>query len=191
MPAPLTVTFAAGPAGLWNIDGIAAVSGETLPMAHRLSMTEGVHTATVADTAWSLRGVTSHARYTHAAEVAMLAARQPGLQRPQASCAALIPIRKTEAWWALAQDERRHIMEARSQHIAIGLDYLPAIARRLHHCRELGGPFDFLTWFEYAPEHAAQFEALLERLRSSEEWGYVDREVDVRLSRAPQASTIT
>ena len=54
---------------------------------------------------------------------------------------------------------------------------------RLHHSRELAKPFDFLTWFEYAPEHAEQFERLVDRLRSSEEWRYVEREVDIRLSR--------
>ncbi len=30
--------------------------------------------------------------------------------------------------------------------------YLLAVARRLYHCRDLGEPFDFLTWFEYAPQ---------------------------------------
>jgi len=48
----------------------------------------------------------------------------------------------------LTQDERREIFEERSRHIATGLEYLPAVARRLHHSRDLGGPFDFLTWFE-------------------------------------------
>jgi hypothetical protein len=61
------------------------------------------------------------------------------------------------------------------------LKYLPAIARRLHHSRELGEPFDFLTWFEYAPEHAELFEELVQLLRQTEEWQYVEREVDVRL----------
>jgi len=74
--------------------------------------------------------------------------------RTYATRAALIPIRKSEAWWALAQDERRAIFEEQSKHIAIGMEYLPPVARRLHHCRELGEAFDFLTWFEYAPEHA-------------------------------------
>jgi chlorite dismutase len=83
-----------------------------------------------------------------------LAAKQQGLDRPQATLAALIPIRKSEAWWELAQDERRRVFEESSHHIEIGMKYLPAIARRLHHSRELGEPFDFLTWFEYAPEHA-------------------------------------
>jgi len=63
------------------------------------------------------------------------------------------------------------------------LRYLPAVARRLHHSRDLGEPFDFLTWFEYAPEHSAAFEELVVRLRASEEWKYVDREVDIRLVR--------
>lgn len=95
----------------------------------------------------------------------------------------MIPIRKSEAWWNLAQDERRAILEARSQHIAVGLRYLPAVARRLSHSRELGEPFDFLTWFEYAPVHAEPFDELVHALRSSEEWNYVEREVDIRLRR--------
>ena len=75
-------------------------------------------------------------------------------------------------------------MEEQSHHIAIGLDYLPAVARRLHHSRDLGEPFDFLTWFEFAADDEAQFDHMLERLRATPEWRYVDREVEVRLTRA-------
>ncbi len=107
----------------------------------------------------------------------------PALGRPEATRAALIPIRKADAWWSLAQDERRTIFEERSGHIAKSLRYLPAIARRLHHARDLGEPFDFLTWFEYAPDHADAFDGLLAELRASEEWRYVEREVDIRLVR--------
>jgi hypothetical protein len=57
------------------------------------------------------------------------------------------------------------------------------VARRLHHCRGLGGPFDFLTWFEFVPEAGPAFDAMLLRLRASEEWCYVEREVDVQLTR--------
>ncbi len=117
-------------------------------------------------------------------ETARLKAVQPSLDRPEASCAALIPIRKNAAWWNLAQDERRRIFEDTSRHTAIGLEYLPAIARRLHHSRDLGEPFDFLTWFEFAPENAAAFDDLVARLRATEEWGYVEREIDIRLTRA-------
>ena len=97
------------------------------------------------------------------------------------SWAALIPIRKSDAWWALAQDERRAVMEDQSRHIRMGMKYLPAVARKLHHCRDLGEPFDFLTWFEYAPEDASAFEELVGLLRGTPEWKYVDREVDIRL----------
>jgi hypothetical protein len=50
--------------------------------------------------------------------------------------------------------------------------YLPAIARRLHHCRDLSEnePFDFLPWFEFTPAHAGEFDQLLVALRASEEW---------------------
>jgi chlorite dismutase len=96
----------------------------------------------------------------------------------------MIPIRKCDAWWELAQDERRAILEAKSQHIAIGLKYLPAIARRLYHSRELSEPFDFVTWFELAPEHAQAFDDLLGALRATEEWQYVEREVELRLQRS-------
>jgi len=130
---------------------------------------------------WILRGVTSNTRYTTRHEVNALARKQAGLSRPEASRAALIPIRKTAVWWDLAQDERRAIFEEQSRHIAIGTEYLPGVARRLHHSRELGESFDFLTWFEFAPEHAEAFDHMLDRLRQTPEWRYVDREVDIRL----------
>jgi hypothetical protein len=180
MTSPLLVTFLAGPAGPWRIDAIVAIRGEGLPAAARLRVDEGVPTPHPTAT-WALQGTTSNVRYSRRAELDTLGARQQGLARPGATRAALIPIRKSAVWWALAQDERRAIFEESSRHIAIGLDYLPAIARRLHHCRDLGAAFDFLTWFEFAPEHEAAFDALLRRLRATEEWRYVDREVDIRL----------
>ena len=63
------------------------------------------------------------------------------------------------------------------------MGYLPAVARRLLHCRGLGEPFDFLTWFEFTPADAGAFEELLGRLRATEEWRYVEREVELRLER--------
>ena len=57
------------------------------------------------------------------------------------------------------------------------------MARRLHHGRDLGEAFDFLTWFEYAPADGGRFEELVARLRETEEWTYVEREVDIRLAR--------
>ena len=102
---------------------------------------------------------------------------------PSATAAALIPIQKSAAWWALPQDERRAVFEDRSHHIAASLGYLPRIARRLHHGRDLGEPFDFVTWFEFAPADAAAFDELCAALRATEEWSFVEREVEVRLIR--------
>ncbi len=133
--------------------------------------------------AWLLRGVPSHERYAVRGEREELIARQPALGRPEATYAALIPIRKSATWWELPQDERRDIFEERSRHIRTGMAYLPGVARRLLHSRDLLEPFDFLTWFEYAPAHESAFEELLAQLRSSDEWRYVEREVDVRLER--------
>ena len=103
--------------------------------------------------------------------------------------AALIPLRETAAWWAMPQDERHEMFEARSRHIAIGMDYLPAIARRLHHCRDLGigEPFDFLIWFEFTPADEHLFEKILEQVRATTEWSDIDREVDIRLVLDPKS----
>jgi chlorite dismutase len=132
-----------------------------------------------------LRGITSNERYVTREEKQQLVATQEGLGRPASTCAALIPIRKRAAWWLLPQDERRRILEERSAHVQTGLRYLPAVARRLHHCRDLGTPepFDFLTWFEFAPSDAPAFDRLVAELRATEEWQFVEREVDIRLTR--------
>jgi chlorite dismutase len=136
------------------------------------------------DVKWSLRGVRSHLRYVHRPEKTRLDELSPPLGRREATCAALIPIRKSAAWWDLPQDERRAVFEQQSHHISHSMKYLPAIARRLYHARDLGEPFDFLTWFEYAPQDADLFEDLLRMLRATPEWTFVEREVDVRLTRS-------
>jgi chlorite dismutase len=135
------------------------------------------------DSAWVLQGLTSNIRYADRNEINALKAIQPDLGRPEAVCAVLIPLKKSAEWWNMSQDERRSIFEEQSHHTAIGLEYLPAVARRLHHCRDLGEEFDFLTWFEFAPEHSAAFDELLVRLRASKEWTFVEREVEIRLTR--------
>ena len=119
---------------------------------------------------WRLAGVAGHVRYVERREKTALDAASPPLGRREASRAALIPIRKSAAWWALPQDERRAIFEQRSRHIADSMAFLPRVARRLYHARDLGQPFDFLTWFEFAPEHAPAFDELLAMLRAREEW---------------------
>ncbi len=180
---PRLVRFTAGATGPWRILGQTAVCGPDLPLAPRLDV--GAAEAPPPDAVWMLHGATSNQRYTTEAEQAALAARQVAPGRVEARCAALIPIRKSAEWWALSQDRRREIFEDRSHHTRLGLAYLPAIARRLHHCRDLSTaePFDFLTWFDFAPDDAAAFDALLAALRATEEWRYVEHEVEIRLIR--------
>ncbi len=66
------------------------------------------------------------------------------------------------------------------------------MAQRLHHCRDLSEdePFDFITYFEYAPAHETDFDNLLGELRASREWKFVEREVDIRLVRTPLPETL-
>lgn len=180
----LVTVFEALDRGPWQVVRHDTIAGAPIEAIDRLIVFDAPLT-TRRDAGWPLRGVTSHGRYVTRNEREALEKRQPPLGRPEATCAALIPIMKSDAWWALAQDERRTILEERSSHIATGFRYLPAIARRLYHCRDLGEPFDFLTWFEYAPADAPLFDELLAALRRSEEWTYVEREIDIRLASAP------
>lgn len=182
MNNPRAFEFAAGSTGIWSIVSIKPVIGDTLPAAERLDVSAPVLRQ---GAAWVLRGVTSNVRYVTAAERQLLMAKQVDPGRAKATRAALIPIKKSAAWWDLPQDERRKILEDRSRHIQTGLKYLPQIARRLHHCRDLGTnePFDFLTWFDYAPEDSEAFEELVAELRRTEEWRFVEREVDLRFTR--------
>lgn len=177
-------TFRGGQSGGWRVTSISPVSGEPLPFVPALSVTDGDAISlplVPSRNAWRLVGVPSSLRYTERAEQQQLTAVQASLGRHEASSAALIPIRKSQAWWELTQEERRRIFEDKSHHIASSLRFLPAIARQLYHCRDLGEPFDFLTWFEFAPAHASLFEELVAMLRQTEEWSYIEREVDVRV----------
>jgi chlorite dismutase len=178
--------FRGGQSGAWRVTRFAPVKGASLAPTLSLSV---VHSLTIAlpilpsPTSWRLAGVASQPRNTERPEKEQLTAVQAEIGRPEATYAALIPIKKSAAWWELTQEERRQIFEDKSHHIASSLKYLPAIARQLYHSRDLGETFDFLTWFEYAPAHADEFEELVRTLRATEEWRYVEREVDIRMER--------
>ena len=182
-PPSRLFSFIGSDAGAWRVERMHCIVGEPMAEVRALTVVAGA-VSTSAQASWLLRGITSNERYVERAEKTALVGKQEGLGREASTCAALIPIRKNAAWWALTQDERRRVFEAQSRHIEIGLRYLPAVARRLHHCRDLGAPepFDFLTWFEYSPSDSATFDQLLAALRASPEWAYVDRESDIRLA---------
>jgi len=183
---PMFTIFRGGQSGAWRVTRCGPVRGASLSPTPALSV---VHSLSIAlpimpsPTSWRLAGVASHLRYTERDEKKRLDAVQAEIGRPEATRAALIPIKKSATWWELTQEERRQIFEDRSHHIAASLKYLPAVARQLYHCRDLGEPFDFLTWFEYAPTEADTFEELVRTLRATEEWRYVEREVDIRVER--------
>src|SRR5262245_61021481 len=133
-------TFVGGSKGPWKIGKIEPVIGAGLERVERLDVLSGSVDRPLDDCVWMLRGVTSNERYVNRVELDRWKAIQPRIGRSEATCAALIPIKKTAAWWALAQDERRAILEEQAHHIATGLKYLPAVARRLHHGYDLGEP---------------------------------------------------
>jgi len=179
----VTFRFSGGPTGAWRVRSATTLCGEALPPAPYVAVARADQEPAPAASVWNLHGFVSNVRYTTGRESAALKSAQEGLARPHATYAALIPMRKNAAWWDLPQDARRAIFEETSHHTQIGLGYLPAVARRLHHSRDLGEPFDFLTWFEFAPAHEASFDELLVQLRATQEWDYVDREIDLRLER--------
>lgn len=180
--------FSGGEVGDFRVVSTTSVRGETLPAVARLAVGPDAPTGPAA---FSLLGVTSNDRYVTTAEKRELVARQVPLGRPNTVRGAFIPIKKSAEWWALAQDERRRIFEEDSHHVVVGMRALPQVSRRLHHCRDLGvhAPFDFLTWFDFDPEHTQVFDDLLGALRDTEEWRYVEREVELRVERAAFATT--
>lgn len=182
---PRTFSFIGGDAGSWKVVSNKAVVGEGLSDVAYLNfgLSTTFSSPQTSSSSWILRGVTSNVRYATREEVTELRAKQAGLNRPGALCGVLIPIKKNDAWWALTQDERRAIFEEQSHHTSIGIEYLPAIARQLHHCRDMteSQPFDFLTWFEFHQDDTPHFDSLLARLRKTKEWTFVDREVEIRV----------
>lgn len=174
--------FESASTGHWQADSIAVLRGPGIASCEALTIRQAPDMPP-RGSPWPLVGVASHARYVERDERAALAAVQSPLGRPEATRAVLIPIQKSPEWWALAQDERRAIFEPRSRHISGSLPFLPAIARQLYHSRDLGEPFDFLTWFEFAPRDESLFDQLLASLRGTDEWTYVTREVELRFTR--------
>jgi hypothetical protein len=129
-----------------GIERQETAAGKPRPPASRLEVVEGTGGARPAGEAvLVLRGVTSNERYVTSREQRDLAGRQKPLGRAGSTRAALIRLRKYEASWDLAQDARQRIFEESSHHIATRLEYLPAVAGRLHHGRDLAEPFEFLS----------------------------------------------
>ena len=138
--------FTGSDAGAWRLLSMKPLHGSVgLAAAKAVDVLPVSDLATSASANWVLLGVISNVRYATWSELTALNSIQPPLGRQEARRAALIPIKKSAVWREMAQDERRAIFEDSSHHNAIGMQYLPKIARQLFHCRDLGAPFDFLT----------------------------------------------
>ena len=184
-PNSRATTFIGGRTGSMSVVSHTTISGRPVARVDGVDMVAGVTADLPAGALWALHGVTSNDRYTTRVEKAELTSKQAPVGRPEATSAALILLRKRAEWWALSQDERRTILEEDSQHIAIGMRYLPAVARRLLHCRDLGNeaPFDFIGFLDFAPESQTAFDRMLDQLRATREWSFMDREIDIRLTK--------
>jgi hypothetical protein len=173
----------------YETSAVVPVAGApALDVPDRFARRESTSPAQPAGVAPFLAGVTQHLLYTTAAQRrALLEGATPEFPAGGDTLAVIIPIRKSEAWWSLPQDEREahfHRRPGRDGHTALGLPYVPRIFRRLYHCRYLEGSagFDFVTYFEFHEGDAADFRRLLAILRDprvNPEWGFVDAEIEI------------
>jgi chlorite dismutase len=129
-----------------------------------------------------LRGVVQHLHYTTLDERTDLVKRSR-LELPPSRdvTAVLIPIRKSEDWWALAHDQRGEHFH--KNHTPIGALYVETIFRKLYHSRYYNQGYDFLTYFEFPSDSADTFRKLLRELRETEEWKYVVDEYEVWMTK--------
>jgi hypothetical protein len=137
-------------------------------------------------------GVTQNLHYTSDAQRQELVKRaRPELEPSEDTLAVLIPIRKSEEWWKLAQDQRQayfHKSDNREGHTAIGAKYVDRVFRKLYHSRYLNAvlDYDFLTYFEFKDTYKNDFKTLLAELRDTNgnpEWNYVNREFEIWMTK--------
>ncbi len=175
-------SFIAGDRGSWEVVSMDRIVGAALEEAPFLDVRNEYVMKVPVDFRWLLRGVSS-SRNTPQLQNQELMTPWTHFGRDEICCAAFMPVKWTRDWWDLTEDERRSICgcgcDSKSVEIPTRIE-----ARRFHHSRELGEPFDFLMWFEYARADTALVDELVAAIRESEEWKYVEREADVRLLRS-------
>jgi len=133
-------------------------------------------------------GVTRELNYTNAETLKRLKVAAPkrgdGKNQPNA---VVLPISKTNAWWALPLDKREDYFNRHPEifgkkqigHNAIGFMYIGKIFRKLYHSRFIDGQQDFITYFEFSNNDSKAYKKLLDGLRdrtANPEWEYVQEE---------------
>ncbi len=138
------------------------------------------------------QGVPQHLHYTSRVQRDDLASRSRAELPPSAdTVAVVIPIRKSAAWWALPDDERRAHFQKSGEHpghTAIGANYVDRIYRKLYHTRYAveSTDHDFITYFEFERKNTEDFKRLLVQLRDPKqnpEWNFVDREYEIWMTK--------
>ena len=161
MAAPIPVVIAGGASGAWQVDRIDPVRGPSLDRVARVAVFDGaaaIAAGSTADAAWILRGTTGHVRYLEQHEnragVDPARPRSPGGDArradPDPQGRRVVGARAGRAAGASRGSARATSRSACAT--------CPRLRGACYHSRELGEPFDFLTWFEFAPEHASAFE---------------------------------
>jgi Chlorite dismutase len=170
----------------YEVDRLEAVRGALPPVEPgcRLWRVEAAGRLPIPDAPFI--AATAHVAYTDSVTRGDLAS----ISSPESGpVAVLIPIRKTAEWWALGREQRQaYVMEGAPRgHLAIGRRYAARIYRRLYHARYLpGSEWDFLTYFEFPARETEAFCDLLAALRDPDqnpEWTFVDREVEIWMTR--------
>jgi chlorite dismutase len=187
---PMSETMPPTPDGArltrYRVDSVTNVRGrEPIGIESGIDLCRIEVTGQLAQPSAPLIGVTQHVVYTAAHERLALGRVSAAESGP---VAVLIPLCKSAAWWALAQDERQAYLRAGVPgHVEIGLEYASVIYRRLYHARALpGSRWDFLTYFEFPRAESDAFRTLLGRLRDVDqnpEWQFVDREAEIWLTK--------
>jgi hypothetical protein len=179
----------------YAIDDVRVVSGEPLdPLDAARPLYRRHFGQEIGVAPRALIGSTQHVVYTDARDKTHLGSISATESGPRA---VLIPIAKSDAWWALAQDERLACFRGAggpSGHLSVGTPYAARIYRRLYHARYLpGSSWDFLTYFEFPDDATASFQRLLDELRDpakNPEWAYVRRETEVWMTKLVSGSRI-
>jgi chlorite dismutase len=130
-------------------------------------------------------GVTQELKYTNTETLKRLKAAAPkrddGKSQPNA---VVLPLSKTNAWWALPLDKRENYFNRRPKifgkkqlgHNAIGFMHISKIFRKLYHSRFIDSQQDFVTYFEFSNNNSEAYKKLLNGLRDetiNPEWKYV------------------
>ena len=177
------IHYVGGTSGSWCVESTETFSGPELKPVTHLEIIGGRIGRAPQGTAWILPAIVSSTRYITREEPRSMAAMKSRFPQDGTPSAALVLIRKSAEWWDLAGEERRDIIEARSRQVDARLRTLPAIARRFTLHRDGSDAFDFLTWFEFDAQDSAVIDDLASAIRATDEWNYVEREIEIRLSK--------